>query len=422
MESKIYDVIVVGGGAAGLMAAGTAAEQGKSVFLMEKMEKTGRKVRISGKGRCNLTNTREYDSFVEKITTNREFVEPAFRAFDNRATMRFFERHGVRLETEQGGRVFPKSGKAWDVAQALVDWCRESGVTIECNARAERIVVVAGRVLGVDYRNRRNFVRRVEAPAVILCTGGASYPATGSTGDGYRMAFDTGHHIVEIRPSLVPLESDYSEIPFMRGLLLRNINARLLVDSECVAEEFGEMSFTDRGVEGAVVLRMSHQAVDALIDGHKVEIAIDLKHAMDDEELKQRIRREVADQPADITAGELLRKIVPRELVVPVAKRTGMNVRQRANMTDQKIDELAAVLKNFTIHISDYRPFEQAIVTAGGVDVAQIDPATMESRVVGGLYFAGELIDIDANTGGYNMQMAFSTGRLAAQLKHNSDE
>lgn len=418
MENN-YDVIVVGGGAAGLMAAGTAAEKGLKVVLLEKMEKTGRKVRITGKGRCNLTNIKPEAEFLEKIQVNREFFIPAYKEFNNEKLVRFFNKKGVKLVTEQGGRVFPKSGKAWDIAQALVDWCRELEVDVVCDTTVDSVMTFNGRVRGVSYRNRKGFPRRVEAPAVILCTGGASYPATGSTGDGYALAHALGHTIVPIRPSLVPLESNYAEIPYMKGLHLRNVSVKLMVDGEVAGEEFGEMSVSERGLEGAVILRLSRTAVDALIDGRRVEIFIDLKPALDEQMLRERIESDLAGLSHDAPTIDLLRKFVPRELVTPIAKAIGSHAKKPLKEFGAvRQDRLVATLKNFKIPISDYRPFEEAIVTAGGVSADEIDPQTLESKLVPGLYFAGELIDLDANTGGYNLQVAFSTGRLAGKLKH----
>lgn len=418
MEIKEYDLIVVGGGAAGLMAAGTAAFNGKRVILLEKMEKTGRKVRITGKGRCNLTNTSETEEFLSQIQNGSEFFVPAFQLFSNTALMRFFDRRKVKLDSERGGRVYPKSGKAWDIAQALVDWCREEGVDIECGARVKEIMSLMGKARGVKYFNKRGFERKIEAPNIILCTGGASYAATGSTGDGYILAHALGHTIEPLRPSLVPLVSSHPEMRFMEGLELRNVKAQLLIDAEVVQEEFGEVSITSRGVEGAIVLRVSRKAVDAIIDNRKVEIVIDLKSAMDAEELKARIKREMEEQPETLMVAELLRKIMPRELVVPMSKEIDVHAKNNmSDIDDEKIDALVVALKNFRLKIIDYRPFEEAIITAGGVSLEEIDSETMESKLIKGLYFAGELMDIDANTGGYNLQIAFSTGRLAAQMR-----
>lgn len=400
------------------MAAGTAAMNGQSVLLLEKMEKTGRKVRISGKGRCNLTNVCTDEEFMAKVQNGAGWLTYAYTQFNNRTLVRFFERKGVKLEVERGGRVFPKSGKAWDIAQALVDWCREEGVMIECQAKVEAVNIIAGKVRSLTYRNSRGFMRKVETPAVILATGGASYPATGSTGDGYQIAHSAGHTIVPIRPSLVPLVTSYDEARFMAGLLLKNVQAELWIDGQMVQSEFGELGFSNRGLDGAIVLRMSRKAVDAIIEERQVEIRIDTKHAMTHEELVARIQREIDEQPATLTVGELLRKIMPRELVVPMAKAIGAHAKHlMGELRGDKVERLATALKDFRLPIVDYRPWEEAIVTAGGVDLGEIDAHSMQSRLVEGLYFAGEVMDIDANTGGYNLQIAFSTGRLAGQLR-----
>lgn len=419
----VYDLIVIGGGAAGLMAAGTAAERGRRVLVLEKMEKPARKVRITGKGRCNLTNIKPEDEFLEKIKVNEDFFLPAYREFDNRRLVKFFEKRGVRLATEQGGRVFPKSGKAWDISDALIEWCRDTGVEIECYAKTERILTLMNKVRGVEYRNRKGFVRRVEAPAVLLATGGASYPATGSTGDGYRLANELGHSIEAVRPSLVPLVPKLDNSEFLNGLHLRNVNVTLLVDGEEAGEEFGEMSFSDRGVEGAVVLRLSRTAVDALIDERSVELQIDLKSALSEKMLRERIERELAELELSAPTSDLLRKMVPKELVVPVSRLIDSHPkRELKQFGAEKIEALIKVLKCFRVPVEDYRSWEYAIVTAGGVSVAEIDRDTMASKLVKGLYFAGEVLDVDADTGGYNLQVAFSTGRLAGQLRANDPE
>lgn len=413
-----FDLIVVGGGAAGLMAAGTAASRGLRVLVLERNEKTARKVCITGKGRCNLTNTRPVAEFLEQVRTNREFFIPSFRAFDNRATMRFFEKAGVKLTTERGDRVFPASGKAWDVADALLYWCRDNGAEIECGARVRDILSIGNKVCGVAYTNKRGFPRKAEAPRVILATGGASYPATGSTGDGYVLAHRLGHRIEEIRPSLVPLESSYPDFAWLKGLALKNVSVTLAVDGREVASEFGEMSFSDRGMEGATVLRLSRDAVDALIEGREVQLAIDLKSALDIPTLLERIERERTALGAEAYVGDLLRKLVPKQLVIPISKALGLAPkRSLREMTEEKTAALAAILKDFRLPVSDYRPFEEAVVTAGGIAADEVDPLTLQSRLVQGLYFAGELLDVDANTGGYNLQIAFSTGYLAGQLK-----
>jgi len=418
VESKIYDVVVIGAGAAGLMAAGRAAKSGYSVLLIEKMEKGGRKVRISGKGRCNITNMRPEEEFISKVRGDAEFLLPAYHNFNNKAVVRFFERMGVKTVVEQGDRVFPKSGNAWDVADALVYWCRDNGVEIWFHTKAEKILAAGSRVYGVEYTNRRGFRRKVEAHNVIITTGGASYSATGSSGDGYVMADALGHSVVEIRPALVPLRTSHPDRGLLQRLFLKNIRASLSVDSQIVASEFGELSISDRGVEGAVTLRMSGIAVDALIESRKVEMHVDLKPALSEDQVCERMRREMSELPHEAMLADLLRKLLPRPMVAVIARAAGMETRRSAGcLKDDDIHALARAMKCFVLPISDYCPFENAIVTAGGISTDEINPETMESKIVKGLYLAGEVIDLDASTGGYNLQIAFSTGYLAGELK-----
>ena len=418
MQKQGFDVIVVGAGAAGLMAAGTAAQQGRRVLLLEKMEKSGRKVRITGKGRCNVTNARPAEEFASQVRTNAAFFAPAFAGFDNRATMRFFERRGVKLEVERGDRVFPKSGKAWDIANALLDYCVDNGVEIRYDTRVTEILTLSGRVFGVKYINKRGFERKEECPAVILTTGGVSYPATGSTGDGYAFAADLGHTIEPLRPSLTPLVTSHPQARYLDRLLLRNIRATLYIDNAPVREEFGELGFSERGIEGAVALRMSRDAVDALIDGHRVKLVVDLKPALSEEVLRERIARERAELAPTEFFGELLRKLVPQPLVHPLARELDIHSKDYVSkITDAQVTRLIRTLKGLTFPITDYAPFEYAVTTAGGVRCEEVNPRTLESLKVPGLYLAGEVLDLDANTGGYNLQIAFSTGRLAGQLK-----
>jgi len=418
MENENYNVIVIGAGAAGLMAAGVAARNGNRVLLLEKMEKAGRKIRISGKGRCNLTNARRPEEFASHVRANGEFFAPAFAEFNNRSTIRFFERQGVRLDIERGERVFPSSGKAWDIANALEGFCKDFGVEIRYDTRVNSLLTVGGRIMGVSYINKRGFERKAEADNVIVATGGVSYPATGSTGDGYVFAADTGHAIEPVRPSLTPLVTSHPQHRYLEGLLLRNVAARLVVEGETVREEFGEIGFSSRGVEGAVALRLSRNAVDALIDGRHVKIVLDLKPALDEDTLRERIARERAEMQPEEFFGELLRKLVPKQLVMPLAHELDIHSKcYVGKITEAQIERLVKTLKGFVLPIVDYAPFEYAVVTAGGVSCADVDPLTMQSRRVRGLYFAGEVLDLDADTGGYNMQIAFSTGHLAGMLK-----
>ncbi|MCL2561956.1 MAG: aminoacetone oxidase family FAD-binding enzyme [Rikenellaceae bacterium] len=418
----MYDVIVIGAGAAGMMAAGVAARAGRRVLVVEKMEKTGRKIRISGKGRCNVTNTKPREEFLEHVRANAAFFEPSLRSFDNRAVPSFFRKLGVKLVEERGDRLYPESGKAWDVADALADWAKDEGdCEIMLNTRVVGLVVVAGRVRGVRIVTKKGYPRNIEAANVIIATGGVSYPLTGSTGDGYLWAHDAGHRIEEVRPALVPLVAGGDAAAVVQklvGVHLKNVAVQLVVDDEVVQEEFGEMDFTGRGLDGAVVLRVSRRAVDALIDGRTVELVIDLKSALTPEMLAERIEREIADLPEDGTCGELMRKLLPRPMVEPFAEMTGIRLRDYVSrLTDEQRGRLIALLKEWRLPVADYRPFEEAIVTAGGVSCEDVDPETLQSRRVRGLYFAGEVLDIDGDTGGYNIQIALSTGSLAGRLK-----
>jgi predicted Rossmann fold flavoprotein len=417
-EDKTFDLIVIGGGAAGLMAAGWAARDGHSVLLIEKMEKTARKVNITGKGRCNLTNMCTPAEFLAKVRAGADFFAPSLKAFSIDATCRFFKKQGVKLEVEQGKRVFPKSGKAYEISDALRWWCHDTGVVVMLNTRVEEILQAGGRVYGVTYTNKRGFRRKAEGRNVLLTTGGASYPATGSTGDGYAMAHRLGHHIVEIRPSLVALVSNLPAMKELEGARLKNIRAQLVVDGIEVSSEFGEIEFSRRGLEGPVILRMSRTAVDAVIDEKKVEVVLDLKPALSEEILRARIAREVEQLTSGAFAIELLRKMLPRNLVYFVASAAGVHPKAYAHrLTTDEVGRIIGAMKRVVFPITDYGPFEEAIVTAGGVDTAEVDAETLQSKLVKGLYFAGEVLDLDADTGGYNLQIAFSTGRLASQLR-----
>ena len=304
------------------------------------------------------------------------------------------------------------------LANTLEEWCRDNGVEFWFHTRVTGLMTLGGKIFGVRYMNRRGFERKEESARVIVATGGVSYPATGSTGDGYAFAADLGHTIEPLRPSLTPLLSSHAQMRYLDKVLLRNVRATLYVDNEPVREEFGEIGFSDRGIEGAVALRMSRDAVDALIEEKRVKLVLDLKPALTEEVLHERIAREIAELQPNEFFGELLRKLVPKPLVMPLAQEVDI----RANcyvgkITEEQITRLVRTLKGLTFPITDYAPFEYAVVTAGGVRCDEVNPYTMESLKVKGLYFAGEVLDIDANTGGYNLQIAFSTGRLAGSLK-----
>jgi len=405
------NVIIVGGGAAGLMAAGQAAEQGAQVLLLEKMDRPGRKLRITGKGRCNLTNMTSREAFIEHFGPTGDFLRQVFYRFFNTDLVAFFEGLGVPTETQRGGRVFPVSERAEDVVDALVHWLVKRGVAVQTQTPVEGLLLQEGHVAGVETRSGQ--IHRGDA--VVLATGGASYAATGSTGDGYRMAEVVGHTIVPIRPALVPLETAGDVAPRLQGLSLRNVALHLLIDGEQAAEAFGEMLFTHFGVSGPMVLYLSRQVVDALRRGADVVLSIDLKPALDEQELDARLLRDI-DRHGKRHFRTLLKGLLPSKLISVSIDQTGIPAHKVLHqITAEERDRLRAWLKDFRLTVTSHRPFREAIVTAGGVETTEVDPRTMESRLVPGLYFAGEVLDIDANTGGFNLQAAFSTGWLAGR-------
>lgn len=408
-------VIVVGGGPAGLMAAGTAAEKGAAVLLLEKMKRPARKLGITGKGRCNLTNTAELDEFMAQFGKNGRFLRGAFQGFFNTDLIDFMQANGVALVTERGGRVFPESGRALQVVSALTDWVQSRGVQIRTGHPVDELLLENERITGV--RAGQTFY---PANAVILATGGASYPATGSTGDGYHLAASVGHRIEPVRPALVPLESSRETTTRLNGLHLRNVGVKLLINGRKKGTGFGEVMFTDFGISGPVPLQLSGMAVDAIDRGDTVDMAIDLKPALDDSKLDARLQRDfdnrIRESIADILRGLLPRQLVPlcmTEAELP-AERTG------AHMTAAERHRLRSWLKRMVVPITGYRSFSEAIITAGGVTTREIDPRSMASRLVSGLYLVGELLDVQAHTGGYNLQAAFSTGWLAGSAAGRS--
>ncbi len=404
-------VVVVGGGPAGLMAAGQAAEWGAEVLLLEKMDRPGRKLRISGKGRCNLTNVAPPDDFIAHFGPNGRFLRQAFARFFSTDLIAFFEERGVPTVTERGGRVFPASGRSQDVVDALTRWARSRGVTLRTRSPVGRLLVEAERITGVRCRDGRSY----RADSVVVATGGGSYPGTGSTGDGYRLAEAVGHTIIPIRPALVPLETKGDTARRLQGLSLRNVSVRLLVDGKGQAVQFGEMLFTHFGLSGPVILTMSRQAVDALRAGREVAVSIDLKPALDEQKLDARLRRDL-EAHGKQQFRILLKGLLPRKLIPVCASLTSISPTKVAHqITAQERRRLRTWLKDFRLSVTGHRPLAEAIVTAGGVSTREIDPRTMASRLVLGLAFAGEVLDIDGDTGGYNLQAAFSTGWLAGR-------
>jgi hypothetical protein len=406
-----YDVLVVGAGPAGLLAAGRAASLGARVLLLEKMEKPARKLRITGKGRCNLTNMRPLEAHLKEIGPEPRFLRQAFGAFFNEDLVALLRENGVETRTERGDRVFPESGRAWDVAEALTAWARGRGAEIRSKARVESLDLEGGVFQGVRCAQAGRSIR-VPARCGILATGGLSYPATGCTGDGLRFAEACGHRITPPLPSLVGVATEPA-LSAAQGLGLRNVRLTLWIDGKKQASEFGEAEITARGLDGPTVLRLSRRIVTALAAGRRTELALDLKPALDLAKLEARLLRELQ---AGRSCRDLLRTLLPDPLVDPLAGQLGLDPAWPASrLTGPARTRLAERLKELRFQVTGHGGWEDAIVTSGGVSLQDIDPRTMGSRRIARLFFAGEVLDLDANTGGYNIQIACSTGWLAGE-------
>ncbi len=407
---KQRKIIIIGGGAAGLMAAGQAAELGAHVLLLEKMKRPGRKLCISGKGRCNLTNSSDLPIFIKHFGKNGNFLRQTFNNFFTPELLDFFQSKNLELTTERGGRIFPKSGKAPDVLKVFLQWLAGLQVEIRCGTPVLALHTHEGVITGVETQKER-----ITGDAVILATGGASYPATGSTGDGYRLAQSIGHSLTPIRPSLIPLVTSRSHAKNLAGLSLRNIAVRLYINSKKKNKASGELAFTADGLSGPIILTLSGEVVDALQNKDTVHLSIDLKPALDDHKLDARLLRDFQkryQEPID----SILRGLLPKQLIQACLEATHIPADKKGGaILAKERKRLRVWLKNYRIDIVNYRPIEEAIVTAGGVHVKEINPKTMESKIIKGLYIVGELLDIHADTGGYNLQAAFSTGWLAGR-------
>lgn len=400
-------VVVIGAGASGLMASGFAAEYGAKVTLIEKNKRVGRKIMITGKGRCNVTNNCDVQNFIRNVPVNGRFLYSALNGFTPQDTMDFFEQLGLKLKTERGNRVFPMSDKAVDVVDALHDFVIDKGCKIVCD-NAVSLIIENNEIIGVKCENETYY-----ADNVIICCGGKSYPLTGSTGDGYILAKQAGHTVTELKPSLVPLESKNPDCKSMQGLSLKNVSLKIIDNKsqKTVYSDFGEMLFTHFGMSGPMILSASSQIRD-ITDG-KYTAVIDLKPALSPEQLDKRLQNDFREN-SNKDVSNSFSKLLPRKIIVPVLKRWGVPFDKKCNsVTKEERRRLCEILKEFTVEISGFRPIEEAIITSGGVKTSEINPKTMESKLVKGLYFAGEVIDCDAYTGGFNLQIAWSTGRLA---------
>ena len=401
-------VAVVGGGAAGMMAAIAAANMGADVTLFERNDRLGKKLRITGKGRCNVTNDCDRDAFLANVPTNPRFLYSALAAFTTADTKAFFEDLGVPLKTERGNRVFPVSDKAIDVVVAMKNAVRDAGVKV-INERVTSLLLRDGSVAGVYTSHPYEFER------VIVCTGGRSYPLTGSDGDGYKLAVQAGHSVTRLLPSLVPITCKGNDCRAMQGLSLRNVALSVQDNAtgKTVYRDFGEMMFTHFGLTGPMILSASAHLPDIAPD--KYTAYIDLKPALDEKTLDARLLSDFSKYHNKDFAN-CLGDLLPQKMIDVVVARSGIDPHKKVNsITVQERRALISLLKGFSVPLQGFRPIDEAIVTKGGVNVTEIKPASMESRIVSGLYFAGEVLDVDAYTGGFNLQIAFSTGHLAGE-------
>ena len=400
------DTIIIGGGAAGCFAAVWAARMGKSVVLFDKNEKLGRKLRITGKGRCNVTNNSSMEEHMKNIPVNPRFLYSSFSAFGAEDTMAFFEELGVPLKTERGNRVFPVSDHADDIADALSHEMHALGVKV-VKKRVSRLIIEDGVCCGAAAGGEE-----YHAGSVLIACGGKSYPNTGSTGDGYTLAESAGHTVTELKPSLVPLTSPDRFCAELMGLSLRNVTLTLYDREKLIYSELGEMLFTHFGLSGPLVLSASSHIRDMQPDRYSIKI--DLKPALNAEQLDARIQRDFAENlNRDFING--IRKLLPAKLIPVAVKLSGIDPEHKVNgITKEQRRKFGELLKAFPVRVSGFRPIDEAIITSGGVSVKEISPKTMESKLVPGLFFAGEVIDVDAYTGGFNLQIAFSTAYAAA--------
>ncbi len=404
-------VIVIGGGAAGLMAAGTAARNGNEVIILEKNDKIGRKIMITGKGRCNVTNACNLiNDVIENVPTNGRFLFSALTRFMPDDTIDFFNDMGVELKIERGNRVFPVSDKASDIVDALRNYIEDNYVEVK-KGQAEAFILENNKIVAVKTADGE----KIYGDNFILATGGMSYPLTGSTGDGYKLAKTVGHTVTPLRPSLVPIEVHEGFCSDLQGLSLKNVAIEIIntENYKTVFSEQGEMLFTHFGVSGPMILSASAHIPD--IESGKYEIHIDLKPAMSYEMLDARLLRDFSEN-SNRNFINSLGALLPRKIIPVIVKLSGINANRKVNqITREQRANLCNLLKDIKLTATRFRPIEEAIITSGGISVKEIDPKTMKSKVVDNLYFAGEIIDVDAYTGGFNLQIAFSTGRLAGE-------
>ena len=438
-------VIVIGGGPAGLVSAISAATENNEVIVLEKMKEPGRKLLITGKGRCNITSSLPMEDFIKNIPGNGKFLYSAFNNFTNEDIIKLLKEQGVNVKIERGQRIFPVSDKAIDVRDALINKAKKLGVKIITNAKVENIITKKNEQVYIANNSAENIEKNIEEKdtiegvefllngkkeyikcnKVILATGGKSYPGTGSTGDGYEIAKKIGHTITKIVPSLVPLEAKENSLEVckkLQGLSLKNVNVKFM-DTEknkVIYEDFGEMLFTHFGLSGPTILSGSahllrYKNLEELLKSGKIKIIIDIKPALSIEKLDERILRDFSTEKNKMFKNSL-DALLPKKMIDTIIELSNINPNKKVNeITKKERENLVNLLKKFEITIKGFRPIEEAIVTAGGVTIKEINPKTMESKIINGLYFAGEIIDVDAYTGGFNLQIAYSTGYTAGR-------
>lgn len=416
-------VAVIGGGPAGMMAAISASKKGNEVYLIEKNGRLGKKLLITGKGRCNITSSLDIKDFIQNIPGNGKFLYSAFDNYTNNDIINFLKEHGVGVKEERGNRIFPVSDKSMDVLNAFEKELKKKNVKIKLNTRVVGIDTENGRVESLTYENENGQLKKLTADKIILATGGKTYSSTGSTGDGYEIAQKLGHTVTQIRPSLVPLTATGKSLNIckdLQGLSLKNVGIKLIdsTKNKVIYEDFGEMLFTHFGVSGPTILSTSahllrYKNIDELLKNNKINLVIDFKPALQIEKLDARIQRDFAEEKNKEYKNSL-NNLLPQKLIDTIVELSQINPNKQVNeVTREERINLAKLLKNFTITISGFRPIEEGIVTSGGISIKEINPKTMESKIVEGLYFAGEVIDVDAYTGGFNLQIAYSTGYTA---------
>ncbi|OGI07383.1 MAG: hypothetical protein A2Y40_10920 [Candidatus Margulisbacteria bacterium GWF2_35_9] len=406
----IYDVAIIGGGAAGMMAAGTVAESGANIVLIEKNDRLGKKLLITGKGRCNVTNNdQDVKSFCDKFGSSGKFLYSSLYQFGVNDVINFFSKYGVKCKIERGNRVFPESDKAQDILNALIVFLRETSVNILLKSAVKSIKLEKNSIFKLLIEDGREIVSR----RIIICTGGKSYPTTGSNGDGYKWIQDFGHSLVPLKPVLVSVKTKEKFVKDLQGLSLKNVKISIIQNDRKIDDRFGELLFTSQGLSGPIVLDLSKRISELLISG-PVKIVLDFKPALDNKSLDLRILRDFKEQ-ANKEYKNSLSMLLPKKLIPVIIDKSGINpVKPVNSITKDERKKLLHLLKEFSLTIDEVDGFSKAIITSGGINLKEITPTSMESKIVKNLFFAGEIIDLDGPTGGYNLQLAWSTARLAA--------